>query len=442
MIQNQGEMDIRALTLLGVSSKRNDKTKIGIFGSGNKYALATFLRHDIPVRVFIGEEEVHIHTKKIEFRDQEYDEIYLTYKDEIHNTGFTVQAGPQWIPWYGIREVYCNALDEGGVQTIPNTSIVAGSAGNTRFFIGITEIVETILKEWNKYFCRDRMDMIDSYPGLNIYAPYGPGLRIYRKGILVYEDDIDSCFDYELEDVAITETRVLENEYEAQVKIMTGWAEHADSHVLLRMLAAIDKACRKDEYQYEKNFYNWTGLQTAIRNNASVWESVTNNNILINSHLMTHYPEECNSLKSFVVPGDLLRTLTRANVISPSAILYGIGLDGEQTNFMELEMNVEQSVMLQDAIRELKRLDIAVTAKFKVVKFFNQRNGVIYAMVDAHRETIAISEQTFLNGLDFLINTLYEEQELHINRRYEDCSRNLQQFLIDNLVKLLRDNLK
>jgi len=40
-ITNNGEMDIDALHLMGVSSKRDDETKIGMFGSGNKYSITS-----------------------------------------------------------------------------------------------------------------------------------------------------------------------------------------------------------------------------------------------------------------------------------------------------------------------------------------------------------------------------------------------------------------
>ena len=41
MIENKGVLDTEALVLIGASTKRDEEGKIGFFGSGNKYALAT-----------------------------------------------------------------------------------------------------------------------------------------------------------------------------------------------------------------------------------------------------------------------------------------------------------------------------------------------------------------------------------------------------------------
>lgn len=45
-IENEGTVPVEAFTLIGASSKRDDSSKIGMFGSGNKYALAYLLRNN------------------------------------------------------------------------------------------------------------------------------------------------------------------------------------------------------------------------------------------------------------------------------------------------------------------------------------------------------------------------------------------------------------
>ena len=53
-IQNEGEIEKRAFQLIGASTKRDDESKIGFFGSGNKYAIALLLRKNIFFKVYSG----------------------------------------------------------------------------------------------------------------------------------------------------------------------------------------------------------------------------------------------------------------------------------------------------------------------------------------------------------------------------------------------------
>ena len=62
-ITSYGEIDIRAFSKMGASSKRQDGSKIGMFGSGLKYSLAFLLRNKIPFRVFSGYREVKFTTQ-------------------------------------------------------------------------------------------------------------------------------------------------------------------------------------------------------------------------------------------------------------------------------------------------------------------------------------------------------------------------------------------
>jgi len=50
-IQSKGEIETEAFTLIGASSKRNDETKIGYFGSGLKYSIAALLRNNIDFKI-------------------------------------------------------------------------------------------------------------------------------------------------------------------------------------------------------------------------------------------------------------------------------------------------------------------------------------------------------------------------------------------------------
>jgi len=81
-IVNKGEIPINSFVLMGATTKRDDSTKIGHFGSGLKYAIAVLMREKIPFRVFSGEKEVKFTTRP--------DVLASTFLEEmIHiKTGF------------------------------------------------------------------------------------------------------------------------------------------------------------------------------------------------------------------------------------------------------------------------------------------------------------------------------------------------------------------
>ena len=114
LFRNDGEIDPNALKLLGASTKRNDSSKIGFFGSGLKYALAYLLRKGIETRIFSGNKEIKLSTKRSRFRDQSFDVICVNGSE----TSLTTSMGVDWKGWFAVREIYCNALDEGGCSIL------------------------------------------------------------------------------------------------------------------------------------------------------------------------------------------------------------------------------------------------------------------------------------------------------------------------------------
>mgnify|MGYP000651360957 CR=1 FL=1 len=77
-ISNKGIINVEALTLLGASTKRGLNGKIGMFGSGNKYALAFLLRNGFEVSIYAGNEKIEIGTEKAQFRDNDFEVITIS----------------------------------------------------------------------------------------------------------------------------------------------------------------------------------------------------------------------------------------------------------------------------------------------------------------------------------------------------------------------------
>ena len=125
LIQNDGEIETNSFELIGASTKRDDKTKIGFFGSGLKYSIAYMIRKEIEFKIFSGLNEVLFTTKPEKLKDQVFERICINGTP----TSYTTTMGPTWKEdWFVLREIYCNALDENGCMIVKETELVPTKA--------------------------------------------------------------------------------------------------------------------------------------------------------------------------------------------------------------------------------------------------------------------------------------------------------------------------
>ena len=83
VFKTPGLIDIRAFTVMGLSSKPNSDSPIGKFGTGLKMAIAVLVRNGIPVTLWIGRTKYTFRKKRIKFRGEETFEQILMIK-EVH----------------------------------------------------------------------------------------------------------------------------------------------------------------------------------------------------------------------------------------------------------------------------------------------------------------------------------------------------------------------
>lgn len=212
LFENKGEVNKDIIKLIGLSTKRDDDTKIGQWGSGLKYAIATFLREGIDIRVFSGDQEVKIGKKKKKIDGHGTVEV-ITFNGV--ETSMTTEMGFDWKVWYAIREVYSNMLDEGG-KSVTVDDNVEGRKGYTRFFIKMDESTGI---DMNKYF------LISSSPvdtikygreKIEIHTNPYDHFMVYRKGILCFEDkNKKSEYRYSSDSININESRVVIHSWNA-----------------------------------------------------------------------------------------------------------------------------------------------------------------------------------------------------------------------------------
>jgi len=214
VIENSGEIDIQALELLGASTK-DGIISIGEFGSGNKYALAYFVRNNIDLTILSGTEEVKVKKERVMFRNQAFNKIIIGDRE----TSITDNLGKKdWSMWMAMREIICNSIDEEDFKIYTTNKIIKQSNKTQFVFLLEAGVLEYVLKI-EDYFAWDRKVILEgngiSSGTIKVYEKEIKSfLKIYRKGILIADFKIPSLYDYDLEKVEINESRVLKDNSE------------------------------------------------------------------------------------------------------------------------------------------------------------------------------------------------------------------------------------
>jgi hypothetical protein len=200
---NTGEVDTKAMTLIGASTKRDDAKLIGFFGSGFKYALAALLRIGATPIIYSGTRKIEITTREETFRDKTFNVICIDGKE----TSMTVESGPDWSAVDAIREIYSNAIDEGLVNKVMYDEEPTGVQGVTVVSIPINcNEIQFVIDNWEDYFFDTKgkepivsTDYVDLYINEQKLARMLPDetsrrFPVYRAGIVCEKSTADKAF--------------------------------------------------------------------------------------------------------------------------------------------------------------------------------------------------------------------------------------------------------
>lgn len=213
VFENPGQISILDLISMGDSDKRDDDSKIGKFDSGLKYAMAILFRNNIKFEIQTNTKSFIVDSKVLSDEDTRKTKEVLVVNEssfddneEIdHITGFSPKLGHEWKLWMAFREVYSNCLDEDG-QMYQTNKLSVPKEPFTQFVITIDSKVQEILNNWDDYFLKE--NLIDSTNNIEIHENTSDHLKIYKNGILVYENlDKKSLWSYNCNSIEIDEMR-------------------------------------------------------------------------------------------------------------------------------------------------------------------------------------------------------------------------------------------
>lgn len=412
LFQNDGEIPVNAFKLLGASSKRDDNTKIGFYGTGLKYAIVLMLREGIAFKVFSGTNEVKIGKRSTKFLDQKID--VMTVNGE--KTSITLDAGIDWEPWFAIREIYSNTIDEGGSMKVG--AEIEPEPQKTKIYVDLTaEKLKDIFDNWNDYFTTSRVIQEKLARG-NILPklPTNPNFTVFRKGIRAYNNVNKSLFDYDLRDLDINESRVAKYSWQTEErasKLLAG----SSLETILQFIDLGNHEETRNYVEWQDSFWEYTGERFS-----KDWLiAIDNRKLVPNNYAGRHDLTEA----TLVLPDRLLRRLKE----SFGKAVHIVGEDDEPYTLVD---EVDYTP-IERSIEFLHSAGLTFNKSLVTVADFNDNS--ILGTVDKGK--IVLSTRLLGDQSAVLDETLLEEV-VHMKTGFSDSSRAMQDYLFKTIVYLMK----
>ena len=414
LIQNDGEVELAAFTLIGASTKEG-QDKIGFFGSGNKYAIATLLRKNIPFHIFSGTKELVVETKDVVLRDQTYKQIWI----DGQPTSLTTRMGPTWETWFALREFVCNAMDEGGYE-LDEAELARGYEGKTTIAIPLAGEVQQFFDHMEEYVVTDNLKVIDEvltgYGTIRIIEKPDPAdhMNFFRKGISICprSEKKESLFWYDFSEITINESRVYVNDFNVSERIASALAKTTNRDVIQ---AILDKSAG----HYEGNLY-W---EYSAGTMAKEWAEALRGKTVVHKSRADHFPAEDNTRHVMLQDSLVSKILNDL----PEVPVAGSTM-GEWT---PSEGREEWLALLEQAKARLERIQINVTTPIELGYFADKSTLAMYSSkedkISLSCDYIADTDETDLSI------TLMEEHYHSVG--YADGSRRFELFLMTELFE-------
>lgn len=418
-ISNLGEIDLESLTLLGASSKRGDSSKIGMFGSGNKYALAFLLRNGYEVSIYSGLEEIRINTIQKKHRGQNFDVMCFNGKE----SSITTEFGKDWKLWQAIREIYCNALDEGG-HKIEYVTSVSPAENETHFYIKTRAEIPDFVSNFDTYFAVNQKVLFECEYG-RIIEKTKESFNLFRKGVRCFESNKKSIYDYDLYDVDIDENRLVRYSFQVPSFVWNLIYQCTDKIIIRNILMG----CSDPEYI----------------------ECISEDYNYINTGYMSQeYKEVLNEIK--MAPRSMSGLLSAEEIGSTTIIpslIFGHAKPLVSNNNLANKFKVYQNGFYVDIdLTELHNLTIEKAFDFfreseylgplgYAIKAARFEDKTVLGFADIQNQCIVISEICLDKGVQAVIQCLIEEY-IHLNYEVMDETRGFQNAAILEIVSILK----
>lgn len=411
LIQNQGELDMQLLYLIGGTTKDEDEFKIGRFGTGLKYCLAYLLRNDVKIRIFIGENEVKIGKIQKTIREKEFDIITI----DGNETPLTTKLGVDFKPWMVVRELYSNALDEGeAIYGVSPEELLRGEPGKTSFFIEFTNEFLEVYNNWDRYFIVNHIPMYEN-DNFAIYPKEG-NLRVYKQGILIEEKKAESIFNYDIKDALINELREYNGYLDGDLAECLFKIDNKKVIEYFLENLTEDHYESKIDFEFVRYRGNFNPVWQETIGKAKIIHQEAKDRIL-GANPLADLSDTIN------VPKAIYKALTK--VFEGIGALRSINKVNEFYEIYDEELNLK----VKQALTILEECKYFIHPELKFV-FGDFGDKKVLARIDIDKKEILVSQKMKDKSLFNFCAMIIEENE-HFNTGFEDCSRDFQQHFID-----------
>lgn len=432
-IKNKGVMEQEALTIMGLSTKRDDDEKIGMFGTGNKYAISVFLREGFEVGIVTSDWHGEFTTEKAVFRGKEYEKVILNIHGQGEKElGITSEMGLLWETDDAMREFICNARDEGGYQhrLFSSDAECVGYAKNITKQEKCTVIIlkkthgtylSNYLSRYDERYLFNRKPVWESGKPDRHFAIYEKPrrkspLRVYKRGVLVYENpDAASCYDYEFNDIDIDESRSA-TMWEAQWQFGMSLF-NLPNHVFNLV------------YENMTHIASFEALAGSfeIRDPLKLPEKIAGA-IVATQELYEEYKDKIFSKKVTLVPERWYHYLKSQSCVQTLHRYFGdAGLvKGREYKFSDLDEVERQTI--KSAIKFCKKAGYKISPKKLVIKDLNGPKGMY------HEQKIYLEKTHISQGIQDVVNTMIHEV-VHRESKAADYTLSFQDALVREIVR-------
>lgn len=416
-IKNAGLIDPQALCLVGASTKRNDETKIGQFGSGNKYALAFFLRNGYEVKIFSGEKEITITTQKESFRENNFNVIYVNGE----RTSITTEMGKDWMFWQALREIYSNALDEGG-HKMEFCLDIEPKEGETHFYIDAKDDAREFVEKFDNYFSTKKKVLFKCKAG-KILEKTGDIANVYRRGIKCFNTKLLSAFDYDFSDIDIDENRLVRYHWDVEEKLWDLIFQCDDEEVIMKILL---QSGNKDSLEH--------GLSDIATVNTRNMSDVFRNKI---QQLQVAPSGFAGMLKPDEVHSHVILPTKIFNVIRPIIGDENVGksfkLNRRGGMYREMEQTPLYAATIKEALYFFSETGLKIDYEIMVAMFDDKD-----VLGCAAEGKIIISDICLERGVNQVVICILEEY-IHLKYNVMDETRGFQTAIITEMISYMKN---